>query len=157
MFRDVTRYKQKLTTEECIDILIHTKRGVLSVNGDEGYPYCMPINHYYRAEDGNIYFHGGKHGHKIDALKNDDRVCFCVYSDPIEVEGEWYYDFKSVIVFGRARPVDDETMIKISRELCYKFTDDEAYIEREIENHAAGTLAFEIIPEHITGKIVHER
>ena len=26
----------------------------------------MPINHYFREEDGKLYFHGGKKGHKID-------------------------------------------------------------------------------------------
>lgn len=158
MFREITRYKQALSREECIAILISAKRGVLSVNGDGGYPYCMPINHYYREEDGKIYFHGGKKGHKIDALKNDDRVCLCVSSDPIEVAGQWYSDFKSVIVFGRAKAVEDEEkMLQISRELSYKFTQDEEYIQNEIERSGPGTLAFEIIPEHITGKLVHER
>ena len=158
MFREITRFRQALSAEECREILSQTKRGVLSVNGDDGYPYCMPINHYYRSEDGKIYFHGGKQGHKIDALKKDDRVCFCVYSDPIAVEGEWYSDFKSVIVFGRAEPVEDEEkMLQISRELSYKFTQDEDYIRNEIEKSGPGTLAYEIIIEHMTGKLVHER
>ena len=157
MFREVKRYKQALSKEECFEILKTTKRGVLSVNGDDGYPYCMPINHYYRSEDEKIYFHGGKAGHKIDALKNDDRVCLCVYSDPIPVEGQWYSDFKSVIVFGRAKAIEDhDRMIQISRELSYKFTRDEEYIANEIERSGPGTLAFEIIPEHITGKMVNE-
>ena len=158
MFREIVRKKQALDKEECLEILTNTKRGILSVNGDEGYPYCMPINHYYCAEDGKIYFHGGMSGHKIDALKNDDKVCFCVYSDPIPVEGEWYCDFKSVIVFGRAKAVEDrETTMRISRELSYKFTDDEGYIEKEISRSGSRTLAIEIVPEHITGKLVRER
>jgi nitroimidazol reductase NimA-like FMN-containing flavoprotein (pyridoxamine 5'-phosphate oxidase superfamily) len=158
MFRELVRFKQALSKEECVEILKETKRGVLSVNGNEGYPYGMPINHYYRECDGKIYFHGGKAGHRVDALKNDGRVCFCVYSDPIEVKGQWYSDFKSVIVFGTAKAIDDyDRMVQISRELSYKFTQDEEYIANEIERSGPGTLAFEIIPEHITGKIVHER
>ncbi len=39
MFRDITRKKQKITENECSDILIREKRGVLSVIGDDGYPY----------------------------------------------------------------------------------------------------------------------
>ena len=45
-------------------------RGVLSVLGDDDYLYGMPLNHYYCEEDGKIYFHGGKSGHKIDSKKN---------------------------------------------------------------------------------------
>ena len=157
MFRELVRFKQALSKEECVEILKETKRGVLCVNGDEGYPYGMPINHYYRECDGKIYFHGGMQGHKIDALKKDDRVSFCVISDPIDVENAWYKDFKSVIIFGRAKPVDHETMLEISRELSHKFTDDEEYIEKELRTSGPRTLAFAIEIEHISGKLVHER
>ena len=37
-FRDVARVKQALSEEECLDILRKEVRGVLSVNGDNGYP-----------------------------------------------------------------------------------------------------------------------
>ncbi len=46
MFREMLRIKQQLTNEECISILKQEPRGVLSVFGDEGYPYGMPLNHY---------------------------------------------------------------------------------------------------------------
>ena len=157
MFREVTRFRQKLSEEECIAVLKNTKRGVLSVYGLEGYPYGMPINHYYDEENGKIYFHGGMVGHKIDALKENDKVSFCVMSDPIDVEGQWYKDFDSVIVFGRAKPCDHETMIRISTALSRKFTDDEGYIETEIRNVGARTLAYEITVDHMSGKHVHER
>ena len=60
MFRELVRIKQKLSMEECISILKKEKRGVLSVNGDGGYPYRMPMNHWYDEESGKIYFHCGK-------------------------------------------------------------------------------------------------
>ena len=69
MFRELIRKNKKLPTEECIHILKTEKRGVLSVNGDHGYPYAMPMNHYYNEEDGKIYFHCGKIGHRLDSLK----------------------------------------------------------------------------------------
>ena len=47
----------------------NTKRGVLSLIGDDGYPYGLPIDHWYCEEDGKIYFHGAKEGHKIDSIK----------------------------------------------------------------------------------------
>ena len=67
MFRDMIRAKQQLSREECAAILRTAKRGVLSVLGDEGYPYGMPLNHYYNEVDGKLYFHSGKQGHKLQA------------------------------------------------------------------------------------------
>ncbi|MBO5281107.1 MAG: pyridoxamine 5'-phosphate oxidase family protein, partial [Clostridia bacterium] len=88
MFRELTRKKQKLSSEECIHILISEKRGVLSVNGDNGYPYGSPINHYYNEDDGKIYFHCGKIGHRLDSLKNNNKVSFCVYDKGYRKDGQ---------------------------------------------------------------------
>ena len=64
LFREMMRKKQQLSQEECKTILKQQLRGVLSVLGDDDYPYGMPINHYYCEEDGKLYFHGGRKGHK---------------------------------------------------------------------------------------------
>ncbi len=77
MFREMLRLNQQLTKEECIEILKREPRGVLSVLGDDGYPYGMPLNHYYCEADGKLYFHGGKSGHRIDSGRQHDRVSVC--------------------------------------------------------------------------------
>ncbi len=157
MFRDLVRKNRKIAEEECIAILREEKRGVLAVLGDEGYPYAVPINHWYSEEDGHLYFHSGKTGHKIDAIRNCDKASFCVYDRGYRKEGDWALNIKSVIVFGRVKIVEDHARaIEITRKLSYKFTDDTAYIEREIENSGPGVLVFELIPEHMTGKLVNE-
>ena len=157
MFREMLRKKQALSQEECIAILKRELRGVLSVVGDDGYPYGMPINHFYSEEDGKLYFHGGKKGHKIDAMRRCDKASFCVYDEGFRREGEWALNIKSVIVFGRVEFIDDrETVYRISEALSRKFTDDEDYIEREIKSSGPATLMFALVPEHITGKLVNE-
>ena len=60
MFREMARRKQQISEAECVELLKNEKRGVLSVLGDDGYPYGMPINHFYDEEDGCLYFHSGK-------------------------------------------------------------------------------------------------
>ena len=55
MFRKMRRSKQELTKEECIEILKKEPRGVLSVQGEDGYPYGMPMTHWYNEKDGKIY------------------------------------------------------------------------------------------------------
>lgn len=151
------RKKQQLSEAECIEILQTQLRGVLSVIGDDDYPYGVPINHYYCQEDGKIYFHGGKKGHKIDAMRRNDRASFCVYDEGFRREGEWALNIRSVIVFGRIEFIDDqEKVYEIAEELSHKFTDDDDYIRNEIMHSGPGTLMFALVPEHITGKIVKE-
>ena len=156
-FRDMARAKQALTRDECVELLKRELRGVLSVLGDDGYPYGLPVNHWYCEEDGHLYFHSGPKGHKIDALKACDKASFCAYDQGYRREGEWALNIKSVIVFGRLRIVEDHgRAIEISRRLSRKFTGDKDYIEREIERSGAYVLVFELIPEHMTGKLVNE-
>ena len=158
MFRDVARIRQKLTEDECIAILKQEKRGVLSVLGDDGYPYGLPIDYWYCEEDGHLYFHSGKKGHKIDAMARSDKVSFCTWDDGFLKEGDWALNIRCVIVFGRVRLVEDfDRAMEISRQLSYKFTDDTAYIEKEVEKDGRATAVYEIIPEHMTGKIVNEK
>ena len=157
MFRDLVRKKQQLSKEDCISVLKHEPRGVLSVIGDSGYPYGMPMNHFYDEENGKLYFHGGRSGHKIDALKSCDKVSYCVYDKGFRRENEWALNIKSVIVFGRITFVEDMgRVIEISRQLSYKFTDDDDYIEKEIEEFAKNTLCLELEIEHMSGKLVNE-
>lgn len=157
MFREVARKKKVITTEDCIHLLKTEKRGVLSVLGDDDYPYGMPMNHWYNEEDGNIYFHCGKKGHRLDALCNHSKVSFCVYDSGYRDDGDWALNIKSVIVFGKMDVIDDmQTIIDISTKLSHKFTQDEAYIQAEIENYAKETLLLRLTPEHMTGKQVKE-
>lgn len=151
------RAYNQISREECIRILKEEKRGVLSVLGDDGYPYGMPLNHWYNEEDGKLYFHGGKAGHKIDAMRAHDKVSFCVFNEGFRKKGEWALNISSVIVFGRVSFVDDyERAMGITRQLCYKFTDDEEYIANEISRSGPATLVFELTPEHMTGKLINE-
>lgn len=157
MFRNMLRSRQQLPEEECIELLKNEVRGVLSVLGDEDYPYGMPINHYYCEEDGKIYFHSGQKGHRTDSMRRHDKASFCVYDSGVQKEGHWSLNIRSVIVFGRIEFIEDqETIYSICRKLCNKFTDDEAYIEDEIRTAGPRTLMFALVPEHISGKLVNE-
>ena len=157
MFRPMRRFKQQISEAECIRILKEQPRGVLSLIGDDGYPYGVPINHWYCEEDGKLYFHGGMKGHRIDAVERCDKVSFCVYDEGYKKEGEWALNINSVIVFGRiAKVTDEEKRIRIISDLTRKFTDDEAYLARELKGSLQRTLLLELTIEHMTGKLVNE-
>lgn len=157
MFRELLRKNQQLTEAECIEILKTETRGVLSVNGDDGYPYGMPMNHFYDEADGCIYFHCGKMGHRVDALKKNDMVSFCVYDHGYRNEGEWALNVKSVIVFGKIEMIDDPaTVADVTAKLGRKFTNDEEYIQKEISSALSRTLLLRLTPIHTCGKKVTE-
>ena len=157
MFRKMRRFNQQISDSECIEILKNTKRGVLSLIGDDGYPYGLPIDHWYCEDDGKIYFHGAKEGHKIDSIKACGKASYCVYDEGFRKEGDWALNIKSVITFGRISLVEDEEK---AREICTalvrKFTDDEEYLEKELKNALPRVQCLEFVPEHMTGKLVNE-
>lgn len=157
MFREMMRKKQQISREECIEVLKSQPRGVLSVLGDEGYPYGMPMNHWYCEADGKLYFHSGMKGHRTDAMQACDKASFCVYDEGYRREGEWALNIRSVIVFGRLQVVtDEEKMMEFIWQLGDKFTDDKDYLEREIAQALDHTLVFALEIEHMTGKLVNE-
>ncbi len=158
MFRELTRKNNQLYREDCIRILKDEKRGVLSVNGDDGYPYGSPMNHFYNSEDGNIYFHCGKQqGHRLDALLMDAKASYCVTDSGRKTGGEWALIFNSVIVFGKVKIIDDHKKVEsITYRLSRKFTQDESYIKDEISKHLKNTILLQLSPEHICGKSVIE-
>lgn len=157
MFRKMRRFKQELSKEECIEVLKNEPRGVLSVLGDDGYPYGVPMDHWYDEVTGKLYFHGAVEGHKIDAIHSCDKVSYCVYDQGYRKEGEWSLNIKSVIVFGRLRPVTDlDKAMEACTNLCLKFTDDKEYLEKEISHFGPRVLVLELTPEHMTGKLVNE-
>ena len=157
MFRKMRRFKQQISDEECREVLKSEKRGVLSLIGDDGYPYGIPLDHWYCEEDGNIYFHGAKSGHKIDAIKKCDKASYCVYDEGYTKPGDWALNIRSVIVFGRIGFVTDEEKAKIiCTKLVQKFTDDEEFLEKELKSALSRVRCLELIPEHMTGKLVNE-
>ena len=157
MFRELTRKHLALSREECIRILREETRGVLSVLGEDGYPYGMPMNHWYHEAEGALYFHCGRAGHRLDALGRSNKVSFCVYDGGERQEGQWFWHVRSVIVFGRMEIIDDEeTVGTIMEPFCRKFTQDETYIRRELATFTKETLLLKLVPEHICGKRVRE-
>ena len=157
MFRAMRRFKQQITEEECVQILREQPRGVLSMIGDDGYPYGIPLDHWYSEEDNKLYFHCAKVGHKIDAISACDKVSYCVMDEGFRRDGEWALNINSVVVFGRMRIVEDEEK---KREICTnlvrKFTDDEAYLEKELASAFPRVNCLELAIEHMTGKLVNE-
>lgn len=157
MFRGMRRFKQQISDDECRKILTKEKRGVLSVLGDEGYPYGIPLNHYYDESKNALYFHGAKEGHKIDAIKKCNKVSYCVYENGTKKEGHWSLNVRSVICFGKMSFITDvKECIEISKRIWWKFGTDEKELEEEIKNSSSRVMCLKFEIEYMTGKMVNE-
>ena len=156
-FRSMRRFKQALSGAECVELLKTEKRGTLAVIGDGGYPYALPINYYYDEAENKIYFHCSGSGHKADAMSHCDNVCFTAH-DAGEQRGDWSYYVRSVIVFGRAKPVKD-TVIKYEKAKAFgmKYYPSTEELDRELERDLDRVRIMEITIEHMSGKLVHEK
>ena len=151
MFREMRRKRQSLSTEECVAILERMPNGTLALYGDDGYPYAVPVSYVYA--DGKIYFHSAMQGHKVDAVRRNGNVSFCVVEQDDVKPAEFTTYFRSVIVFGKARILTDEDEKRNA--LCLladKYSHGEAGMEAEIAKGFNKLLMVEITVEHITGK-----
>ena len=157
MFREMRRFKQSLPQSECEEILLQEKRGVLSLIGDDGYPYGVPIDFLYEASERKIYFHSARLGHKVDAMNRCEKVCFTVFEKGEQRE-DWSYYVRSVIAFGRVKEVvDEDRKFAKCKAFAMKYYPSEAEVDEEMRRDFARVAIFEIEVEHLSGKIVHEK
>ena len=120
MTRPMRRVRQQLDDAACRDILIRNTSGVLALHGDDGYPYAVPLS--YAWAEGMLIFHGAKSGHKLDAMRRDDRASFCVIDADDVVPERYTTHYRSVICFGRMRVIEDaEEMRRVIMMLGEKY------------------------------------
>lgn len=132
--------------------------GCIAVNGDDGYPYAVPVNYFYDSDAGKIYFHGARVGHKVDALKSSDKVCFTVYGNETVKEEAWAPFVQSTVVFGRCHLLEEGTeATEILKKIARKYYPNEQLIDEEIERSGKAVQLFEIEIEHISGKEIQEK
>ncbi len=153
MFREMRRKRQALSPEENGAILNRGTSGVLAVSGDDGYPYAVPLSYVY--DGSKIYFHCAKSGHKLDAIKGNNKVSFCVIDQDHVVPERYTSYFKSVIVFGKVRVLDDdEEKRTVVEKLALKYAPNDTVVNRQkaIEREWNPLCMLEMTIDHITGK-----
>jgi len=152
MFRDMRRKKQLLPADVTERILQTGLVGVLGVSGDDDYPYAVPVN--YAFEDGKIYFHSAKTGHKLDGIQRNSKVSFCVIDRDDVVAEEFTSYFRSAIAFGKASIVTDDALKQHALELlARKYSPGlEAEGAAVIRDEWKNVSLVEIVIEHVTGK-----
>jgi nitroimidazol reductase NimA-like FMN-containing flavoprotein (pyridoxamine 5'-phosphate oxidase superfamily) len=152
VFREMRRKRQVLSLEENIQVLNRGTSGVLAVSGDDDYPYAVPLSYVYH--DNKIFFHCAKTGHKLDAISRHEKASFCVIDQDQVVQEEYTSYFRSVIVFGKARILEDEAEKRSALAILaarYSPNHEQGRLQ-EIEREFKAVCMIELTIEHMSGK-----
>ena len=143
--REMPRNMALAVTDKCAYSVFAT------VNPD-GSPYCIPL---CLAREGEwLYFHSAPEGHKIDNLKQRNRVCICCVGDVKPVPGEFSIEFESAVINGTASEVTDrEEKIRGLSLISKRYAPDNmASFDKYTEQRLDVTAVWKIHIDEISGK-----
>lgn len=151
MYREMRRKDKKLSEEEMLNVLNITPYGVLSTIGEDGIPYGVPISFVYK--DDKIFFHSAVVGHKLDNIKANNQVSFCVVTDVEAIPDKFTTKFKSVIIFGMVEEVNEDKKVEVFKLFLKKFSSNFMESGMEYINKAGrNARMFQINIDRITAK-----
>jgi nitroimidazol reductase NimA-like FMN-containing flavoprotein (pyridoxamine 5'-phosphate oxidase superfamily) len=143
--------KNKTSQEAAEALLKEGEYGILSLVGDDGYPYGVPLNYAYI--DQKIYFHCANEGAKLDLIQTNNKVAFCVVGTTKILQAAFTTQYESVIAFGRAETVSDQEKRDALLKLAQKYSPEyEAEGIKYIQNAGDATTVIRIDVEHLSGK-----
>ncbi len=149
--KKIRRKDREIGTHEAIELLSNCEYGVLSTVGKDGRPYGVPLNYAYK--NNCIYFHCALDGHKIENIKENSRVSFCVVGNTNVLPDKFSIQYESTIAFGVASEVQGAERYRALLWLLEKYSPE--FIEegkKYIDQHEKATKVIKIEIGHITGK-----
>lgn len=151
MKHEMRRAKQRLPLEESLAILQMGSSGVLALwDGEE--PYAVPMSYVYSG--GKLYFHCARAGRKLDAIRVCPRASFCVVAADDVIPEKYTTAYRSVIVSGPLRILEDEAeMVPALRLLAEKYNPGHSVdAEKEISAWISHMFMLELCADEISGK-----
>lgn len=152
VFPEVRRKDRMLDNDASRELLEKGEYGILSMCTPEGYGYGIPLN--YILEGDSLYFHGAPEGYKLDVIRANGRVSFCVVGDTQVIPDKFTTNYASVLVFGHITIVEeDEERLHALRLLVGKYSADFQDIsEKYIAGSFGRTAILRLDIEHLSGK-----
>ena len=152
MFRKMRLAKKELPQDKTWQVLEKAEYGVLSVLGDDGYPYGVPVQ--FVVINDAIYIHCAKQGHKLDAIAAEPKVCFTAVSDMQILAEDFNTAFHSAVAFGKAALLEDEQEnLAVLWKIFEKYTPENLKAAKDyLAANIAETAVIKITIDHLTGK-----
>ena len=149
--KKMRRKELAVTEEESIVLLSKAEYGVLSTVSENGIPYGVPLN--FSMIDQCIYFHCAVEGKKIDNIKQNKSVSFCVVGKTEILPDKFGTKYESVIVAGEVEEVFDANKQMALEGLLHKYSSE--FIDKGmiyIEAFRKKARVFKITIDKLTGK-----
>ena len=154
MESEMRREDRKLSDERSLEILKVASYGMLAINNAEGCGYAVPMS--YAILGRSIYLHCAVDGKKLDLIRKDNRVSFCVVGEAEVVSKRFTMQYSSVMAFGRVYEVTDPTEKQTGlMALVHKYAADADEVDagqRYAQASEDKTAVLRIEVEIITGK-----
>ena len=153
MFQTMRRKRQELSRENTAAILERRASGVLALAGEGGFPYAVPLSYVYTGD--KLYFHCAKSGHKLELIRQNLKASFCVVDQDQIVPEEYTTYFRSAIVFGELRVMEDGPEKRAAIEALAAKYDPEGPADgrqKEIDREWGALCVLEMKISHMTGK-----
>ena len=120
------RKDRGITDRAEMDAILQGAKVLHLALADGNVPFVVPV--FYAYDGQSLFFHSAKAGGKIEILKRNNQVCFCISVDHGVIESDQPCDFearhRTVIGTGTATFVDDEAeKIKALDAIVARFTD----------------------------------
>lgn len=145
------RQDRKIDNAEAVRILEAGQYGILSTTGSSGYAYGVPLSYTYG--NGCIYFHCAVEGQKLENIKYNNKVSFCVVGATEVLPEKFSTVYESAIVFGKASEVYEDEKQEALAAILKKYSSE--FMDKGMEYIKASSSKTKVIKieiEHITGK-----
>ena len=152
MFYKIRRQDRALAEAEAEKILAAAPYGILSLVGENGYPYGVPVNAAW--QDGKLYFHCAAEGRKLDAIAHCEKACFtAVLAAEVRPE-EFTTYYQSAVAFGKIRLLSSPDEKRAAMEvLLRRFAPGlETEWLKRLETATGQVVLAEMAVEQLTGK-----
>ena len=116
------RKDRAITENEASEILIKGEHGILSMCSPENEGYGIPLN--YVLDNNKIYFHCAASGSKLDYLRNNNKVSFCVVGNTTVIPSDFGALNESTIVSGTTSEVDGNEKREALKRIIEKYSAD---------------------------------
>jgi len=151
MHRNVRRKDRELSVELATQLLVEGEYGVLSTVGMDGQAYGIPLNFIYK--NNCLYFHCALEGHKLENIKANNKVSFCVVGRTKVLPDQFSTQYESAMAFGTASEVQGSERHGALLGFVAKYSPE--FIEegkKAIAKFNDKTTVIKITVNHITGK-----
>jgi len=151
MRRNVRRKDREIGLELATNLLAEGEYGFLATVGMDGQAYGVPLNYVYK--NNCLYFHCALEGHKLDNIKANSKVSFCVVGKTRVLPDKFSTKYESAIAFGTASVVQGNERHNALLSILEKYSPD--FMEegkKTIAKYNDKTTVIKVDINQITGK-----